>query len=124
MAASDGSGFGPAKDTMVGEIVVITLSGTDSHGLVMKADRDGCCAVIKSMTRLSNGKFGVVQRNGGVHANDVLFSLNDTLLENMPHNDVMLLLNDRNVLRKQLKFMSNIEYYNRKFVAYIYIYMF
>ena len=108
------SDFGPAKDTMVGEVVVITLSGTDQHGLVMQADRSGCCAVIKAMSRLPNGKFGVVQRHGGVHANDVLFSINDTLIENMPHNDCMTLLNDRNVLRKQLKFISSIEYYNRK----------
>ena len=113
--ATDG-GLGPAKDTAVGEIVVITLTSSDAHGLVLQPDRDGCCAIIKAMERLPNGKFGIIQRNGGVHVNDVLFGINDTLLENMPHNDVLALLNDRNTLRKTVKFMSQTEYYNRKYV--------
>jgi len=107
-------GLGPCKDTAVGEVVVITLLGSDPHGLKLAPDRQGHCAVIKGMERLPNGKFGTIQRHGGVHVNDVILSINDTLLEHMPHNDAVAMLNDRNLLRKQLKFISSTEYYTRK----------
>ena len=106
-------GFGPSKDTAAGEIVNILLTGSDPHALQLKADRDGCAAVIVSFER-NKGKFGTIQRNGGVHVGDVLFAINDTMLENMPHSDVLLILNDRNMLRKQLKFMNASDFYSRK----------
>lgn len=106
-------GFGPAKDTGAGEIVTILLTGSDPHALKLQPDRDGCAASIVSFER-ANGKFGTIQRHGGVHPGDILFGINDSNLENMPHGDVLLLLNDRNLLRKNLKFMSSNEYYRRK----------
>jgi len=107
-------GLGPSKDTAVGEVVMITLTGSDAHGLKMGPDRDGNSAVIKGMERLPNGKFGSIQRHGGIHIGDVLLAINDSLLEHMPHRDAMIMLNDRNLLRKQLRFISSPEYYARK----------
>jgi hypothetical protein len=110
-------GLGPSKDTAVGEIVMITLTGIDAHGLKLGPDRDGNSACIKAFERLPNGKFGSIQRHGGVHVGDVLLAINDTLLEHMPHRDAVIMLNDRNLLRKQLRFISSSEYYARKYVS-------
>lgn len=106
-------GFGPAKDTAVGEIVTILLSGSDPDGLKLKADRDGYAAVIVDFERVK-GKFSTIQRHGGVHPTDVLYQINESNLENMPFDDVVAMLRNRNLLRKQLKFINNNEYYARK----------
>jgi len=106
-------GFGPTKDTAVGEIVSILLSGSEPDGLKLKADRDGFAAVIVGFERIK-GKFSTIQRHGGIHSNDVLYQINESNLENMPYGDVITMLRDRNLLRKQLKFINNSEYYARK----------
>lgn len=45
---------------------------------------------------------------------DVLYAVNETHLDYVPHAEVMFIVNDRNILRKVFKFMSSAEYYRRK----------
>ena len=108
------SAVGPVKDTSVGDIVVINVDSEGPYGANLEADEDGCAAVIKGFEKLPNGKFGPLQKHGGVHYGDVLFAINDIQLEIVPFNEVMGILRDRNLLRKALKFMSSTEYYHRK----------
>ena len=87
------------------------------HGFV---DKDGNAAVIRQWDRLPNGKFGPVQKHGGIHYGDVLFAINDTKLESLTHADALVLIRDRNILKKIFKFMNSNEYYRKKYVAEIY----
>eukprot|EP00604_Paraphysomonas_vestita_P002303 CAMPEP_0174817962 /NCGR_PEP_ID=MMETSP1107-20130205/543_1 /TAXON_ID=36770 /ORGANISM="Paraphysomonas vestita, Strain GFlagA" /LENGTH=413 /DNA_ID=CAMNT_0016029181 /DNA_START=39 /DNA_END=1280 /DNA_ORIENTATION=+ len=102
------------SNTAVGDIVTITISGDTPIGVVLAPDPDGYAAVIKSWSRLPNGKFGPIQKNGGVHIGDVLFAINETKLAELPHADVTALLNNRNILQKNLKFMNGAEYMRQK----------
>jgi hypothetical protein len=43
-----------------------------------------------------------------------LFAINDTPLEVTPFAEVMLLVRDRNILKKAFKFMNSREYYRRR----------
>ena len=70
--------------------------------------------MIQSFERLPNGSFGPIQRHGGVHYGDVLFELNDRSFLNSPLSDVLRLLNDKNQLKKNAKFLNPKEYYRRK----------
>ena len=63
---------------------------------------------------MPNGRFGPIQKNGGVHIGDVLYAVNDSKLENMLHDDVMAIVRDRNLLKKTFKFLNPKEYYRRK----------
>jgi len=75
---------------------------------------DRCAAAIRSFDRLPNGTFGPIQRHGGVHYGDILFEMNDRSFLNTPHNDVMRIINDKNQLKKNAKFINAKEYYRRK----------
>jgi len=105
---------GPDVNTAVGDTVIIQVASEGPYGVVFEADRNGSAAVIKSWERLPGGKFGVIQKHGGVHVGDVLFAVNETQLDYVPHAEVMFIVNDRNILRKVFKFMSSAEYYRRK----------
>lgn len=105
---------GPLKDTAVGDIVIINVDSEGPYGVSLEADEDGCAAVIKGFEKLPNGKFGPLQKHGGVHYGDVLFAINDIQLEIVPFQETMSIIRDRNLLKKALKFMSRLEYYHRK----------
>lgn len=108
---------GPSQDTSVGDIVIINVPSDGPYGAMFEPDRDGCAAVVKAWERMPNGKFGIIQKHGGIHYGDVLFAVNDTALDVVPFLDAMNMIRDRNVLKKSLKFMNPAEHYRRKQLA-------
>eukprot|EP01038_Epipyxis_sp_PR26KG_P016769 gene16769-22948_t len=111
---SNQSTIGSIQDTGSGDIVIISVTPDPPYGVNFVADNDGCAAVIESFDRLPNGKFGPLQKHGGLHYGDVLFEINDTPLENTLFNDVLKIINDRNLLKKTFKFINQREYYRKK----------
>jgi hypothetical protein len=105
---------GPNADTRAGEMVSLIVSPDGPYGVTFVADVDGCGAVVETFERLPNGKFGPIQRHGGIQIGDVLFEINDTSLMNCKFSDVMRLVLDRNILKKEFKFFNSREYYRRK----------
>ena len=105
---------GVSKDTAAGDTVSIPLSPDGPYGVILGPDKEGFAAVVKAFDRLPNGRFGPIQKNGGVHIGDVLYAVNDSKLENMLHDDVMAIVRDRNLLKKTFKFINPKEYYRRK----------
>lgn len=105
---------GPTADTQAGDVVIVTIPPDMKYGVAFIADTDGCAAVVQSFERVQNGKFGPIQKHGGIHQGDVLFELNDISLMNTKYEDVVKMLSDRNVLKRELKFMNSKEYYRRK----------
>ncbi len=105
---------GPAKDTAAGDIVSISVTPDGPYGVLLEGDRDGNAAVIKAFERLKNGKFGPLQKHGGLHAGDVLYQINDNRLDVVPFDDVLATVKDRNLIRKTFKFMNATEYYKKK----------
>ena len=105
---------GPELNTAVDDSVAISVPSEGPYGVIFEPDKTGSAAVIKSWERLHGGKFGAIQKHGGVHVGDVLYAVNDTHLDYVPHAEVMFIVNDRNILRKVFKFMSSAEYYRRK----------
>jgi hypothetical protein len=97
-----------------GDVVTIQLSPDGPYGVIFEPDRDGNAAVIKHWDRLPNGKFGPLQKHGGLHFGDVLFAINDTEVDSMSHADVVALVRDRNILKKVFKFKNSSEYYRAK----------
>jgi len=116
-AAASGISTGPTTDTAAGDVVIVSVSSEGPYGVVLEADTDGNAAVIKGFERLPNGKFGLLQKHGGLHYGDVLFAINDIQLDVVPFQEVMLIVRDRNILKKAFKFMNSSEYYRRKKMA-------
>lgn len=110
----DSSLRGPNTDTMAGDIVCVSVPPDGPYGIQLVADSDGQAAVVVSFETLPNGKFGPVQKHGGVHPGDVLFEINDNSLMNTKFDDAKKIILDRNTLKKVLKFMNSKEYYRRK----------
>ena len=98
---------GPNTSTAVGEVVSVALSGDASFGVNFSPDASGIGAFVGSWDRVSGGKFGPIQSHGGVHLGDFLCALNDTQLDHIPFAEVMLIINDRNLLKKNLTFISS-----------------
>jgi hypothetical protein len=82
-----------------------------------------CCAALLSCVcyaalpcpLLSNGRsVQCFSQHGGVHIGDVLFSINDISLMNMPFAEVKGLLKDTNIINKTLKFCNIQEHYSKK----------
>ena len=107
-------GTGVSKDTAAGDIVSILVPPDGPYGVVFEADRDGNAAVVKAFDRLPNGRFGPIQKHGGVHIGDVMFAINDSKLEAAAHRETMVIVRDRNLLKKTFKFMNSSEYYRKK----------
>jgi hypothetical protein len=107
-------GKGPNVDTMAGDVVSINVPPDGPYGISLDPDADGCAAVIKSFDLLPNGKFGPIQKNGGIHVGDVLFEINDSSLMYTKFEDVQRMVADRNTLKKVFKFINSREYYRRK----------
>ncbi len=97
-----------------GDIVVIPVPADGPYGVLFEADNDGCAAVIKSWEPLANGRFGPLQKHGGLHYGDVLFSINEIALDLVPFSEVMAMVRDRNTLKKTFKFKNSSEYYRKK----------
>ena len=114
VAGAYGGAIGPPKDTSCGDIVTIHVESEGPYGVSLEADEDGCAAVIKGFEKLPSGKFGPLQKHGGVHFGDVLFAINDIQLDVLPFAEVMGIIRDRNLLKKAFKFMNSGDYYHRK----------
>lgn len=95
-------------------MVSIAVPADGPYGVVFHPDSDGCAAVISAFEKLPNGKFGPIQRDGGVHIGDVLFEVNDTSLINRKFDEAVRVISDRNVLRKVFKFMNAKDYQRKK----------
>ena len=102
------------QDTLAGDVVPILVSPDGPYGVQFIPDTDGHAAVVKSFDRLPDGKFGPIQKHGGVHVGDVLFEIGDSNVQNTKFNDVVRMINDRNILKKTFKFVNSTEYYRRK----------
>lgn len=107
---------GPTSDTAAGDVVSITVAPDGPYGVHFIPDSEGFAAVIQSFDRLPNGKFGPLQKHGGLHYGDVLFEINSTPLANTTFAEAMKIVNDRNILKKVFKFVNSKEYYRRKLV--------
>lgn len=105
---------GASKDTAAGDSVLISLPPDGPYGIILEADRDGHAAAIKAFERMPDGKFGLIQKHGGVHFGDMLYQINDIMLDVVPFREVLQLVRDRNLLKKNLRFCNAREYYRRK----------
>mmetsp|Transcript_26267 Transcript_26267/g.38937 ORF Transcript_26267/g.38937 Transcript_26267/m.38937 type:complete len:399 (-) Transcript_26267:136-1332(-) len=103
-----------AANTAAGQVVVVSVSADGPYGVVLEPDFEGCAAVVRSWARLPNGKFGPIQKHGGVHIGDVLFAINDIQLYSMPFSEVSALLSNKNIAQKNLKFRNGEEYVQHK----------
>jgi hypothetical protein len=105
---------GVERDTAVGDTVYVVVKPDGPYGVVFEGDKNGCSLVIRAWKKMPNDKFGPIQKNGGIHLGDVISHVNDVSLALIPYNDALLILNDRNLLKKGLSFISNREHYRRK----------
>lgn len=101
-------------NTAAGDVVTISLPIEGPYGILLDPDKEGCAAVVRSWERLPNGKFGPIQKHGGVHIGDVLWSINETNLSQSPFSEVISMLNDKNLQQKNVKFLNSGEHYRRK----------
>ena len=104
------------SDTAAGDIVAISVPADGPYGVLFEGDADGSAAVIKAWEPLPNGRFGPLQKHGGLHYGDVLFAINEIALDMIPFADVMALVRDRNTMKKTFKFKNSSEYYRKKYV--------
>eukprot|EP01041_Mallomonas_annulata_P003063 gene3063-6005_t len=102
------------NDTRAGDVLVENLCGMGSLGVTYDADKDGACALIIGWERLPNGKFGHVQKHGGVHIGDALYSINEIIVNRIPHSEVMAILRNNKININSLKFINIQEHYRRK----------
>ncbi|GMH57784.1 hypothetical protein TrRE_jg6986, partial [Triparma retinervis] len=77
---------------------------------LLRAGPDGCAAMIVAWERLPNGKFGPIQRDGGVRLGDILLRLNTVDLHQRKFEDVMTMLRNPGILNKRLTFVSKEKY--------------
>ena len=101
-------------DTAAGDMVSVSVSADGPYGVMFEADQDGHAAVVRAFDRLPNGKFGPIQKHGGIHIGDVMYAINDSKMDVVAHREVMQIVRDRNLLKKTFKFMNVNEYYRKK----------
>jgi hypothetical protein len=53
-------------------------------------------------------------QHGGVHIGDALFAINDTSLLNTPHEEVVAMLQNPDIINKTLRFHNIGEHYSKK----------
>jgi hypothetical protein len=94
-------------------MTTVSVSATGPYGVSIESDKFGHAAVIKAWVRLPNGKFGQIQKHGGVNLGDVLVAINDINITNTPHSDTKAMLS-KSMPTKVLKFVSASKYYNEK----------
>jgi hypothetical protein len=101
-------------DTLAGDTVTIQVPADGPYGVNLRPDESGNAAVVHSFDKLPNGKFGPIQKHGGVHYGDILFEINDTNLSSVSHAEALQMLSSRNTLKKILKFQNPKVYYRKK----------
>ena len=101
-------------DTLAGDVVAIAVPPDGPYGINLRPDENGNAAVVHSFDKLPNGKFGPVQKHGGVHYGDILFEINDTPLSSISHAEALKILANKNTLKKILKFQNPKVYYRKK----------
>ena len=83
---------------------------THTHLIVsaalLRAGPGGNAAMLVAWERLPNGKFGPIQRDGGVRLGDILLRLNTVDLHQRRFEDVMTMLRNPGILNKRLTFVS------------------
>lgn len=107
---------GPSADTLAGDIVTIVIPSDGFYGAKFVPDKDGYAAVVDGFIH-AGGKIGPIEKHKGVHKGDVLLEVNEISTMALKHNDVIKLIEDKNTLKKILKFVNNREYYRRKKVG-------
>ncbi|KAJ1455421.1 hypothetical protein M885DRAFT_520361 [Pelagophyceae sp. CCMP2097] len=110
MAAS----LGPARSTDHDPVVSVRVPSRGPYGLVLEDDGAGRAAVIVAWERLPDGKFGAVQRHGGVRVGDVLVGVSDTPTAEVDFAIVLQLLADESALKKTLHFCARAELERRR----------
>ena len=68
---------GPRQSTQHDGVVQIEVDVTGPYGIHLGECPGGCSAQITSWERLPNGKFGIIQRHGGVKIGDLVVRVND-----------------------------------------------
>jgi hypothetical protein len=104
----------PGGDTLAGDTVTIQIPADGPYGVNLRPDENGNAAVVHSFDKPPNGKFGPIQKHGGIHYGDILCEINDTKLTSVLHSETLQMLNNRNTLKKILKFQSPKVYYRNK----------
>lgn len=94
-------------------MTTVSVSPSGPYGVSVEADKFGHAAVINKWVRLSNGKFGQIQKHGGIKLGDVLVAINDINVTNTPHGDIKAMLG-KTMPTKVLKFVSSTQYYQEK----------
>lgn len=99
---------------MVDHALVVNINENSQHtGVVWAPDNDGQAAVVRDYVRLPNGKFGPVQKHGGIVIGDVLYSINNTLVSMVKHHEVITILQSKAQFMT-LTFLHHDEHYRRK----------
>lgn len=101
-------------DTLAGDTVIIQVPADGPYGVSLRPDDNGNAAVVHAFDKLPNGRFGHIQKHGGVHYGDILSEINDTPLCNVSHAEALQMLANKNTLKKILKFQSPKVYYRKK----------
>lgn len=99
---------------ILGDVISIKIGNKGPYGMSLGPDNAGNGLIILSWERLPDGKFGQIQKHGGVHIGDALAYVNDINMGGVSHKDASGVLNDPNLLKKEIKFMSAREYYRKK----------
>jgi hypothetical protein len=110
----DGSNGSSGLDTKAGDTIVLQVPPDGPYGVNLIPDESGNAAVVHGFDKLPNGKFGPIQKHGGIHFGDVLTEINDTPLSSVSHIEVLQMLANKNTLKKILKFQSPKVYYRKK----------
>lgn len=100
-----------SSDTLAGDIIILQIPTDPPYGVAFGPDLNGNGLVVKSFEKLPTGKFGLIQKHGGIHYDDVLFEINDIPLYNVSHQDALNMLLNSNTLNKTVKFKNKKEYY-------------
>ncbi|GMH57422.1 hypothetical protein TrST_g9626 [Triparma strigata] len=95
-----------ARSTALGDEVLIDVGQQGPYGALLRAGPSGNAAVLVAWERLPNGKFGPIQRDGGVRLGDILVRLNNVELYQRRFEDVMTMLRNPGILNKRLTFVS------------------
>ena len=100
---------GPKKSTQHDGRVAVEVDPSGPYGIQVEAGPDGQSAVIKAWEKVG-GKFGIVQRHGGVRIGDMVVRVNELDCVMLRFNNVMAAVNDGNKLKKSITFASPATY--------------
>ena len=95
-----------ALTTALGDEVTVDVGQQGPYGALLRAGPGGNAAVLIAWERLPSGKFGPIQKSGGVRLGDILIRLNSVELHQRRFEDVMTMLRNPGILNKRLTFVS------------------